>query len=195
MPIEATFQNLVNKFGAAREAFESLRLTAIEDRPLRDEVLLVERLGNAVDDMQGWLEEAVAAAADAQKAVRHPLDGYRAREALALANERFIRLEYKFFSEGVSYEGISELMRFGRRGGREWLGWTGSVIQALDQCRAPLRELDEALLLGWQELSERLGASALSLQTTNIGQQISAAALEPRAGAHDRMDIRSDAVT
>ena len=177
MAIEATFQDLVGKFGAARESFESLRLTAVEDRPLQDEVLLVERLSDAIDDLQGWLEEAVAAAAAAQQAVRHPLDGYRARVALALANERFIRLEYKFFSEGVSYEEISELARLGRRRGREWLGWTGSVIAALDQCRAPLRDLDEALLACWQELGERLGTSAISVQTTTIGQQISGPAL------------------
>jgi hypothetical protein len=175
--IEAAFQNLVDKFRAGREAFEGLRLTAVEDRPLRDEVLLVERLGNAVDDLQGWLEEAAAAARDAQSAVRHPLDGYHACAALALANDRFIRLEYKFFCERVSYEEINDLTVFGRRRGREWLGWTGSVIQAFGQCRAPLRELDEALLLCWQELSERLGTSSVTVQTTNIGQQISAAAI------------------
>jgi hypothetical protein len=175
--IESMFQNLVSKLGAVREAFESLRLTAVEDRPPRDEVLLVERMGNIVDDLPGWLEEAVAAAGEAQSAVRHPLDGYRTRVALALANDRFIRVKDKFFCEGISYEQINELTAFGRRRGREWLGWTGSVIQALDQCRAPLCDLDEALLLCWQELSERLGASSVSVQTTNIGQQISAAAL------------------
>ena len=61
MAIEAAFQNLADKFRAAREAFECLRLTAVEDRPLRNDVLLIERLGNAVDDLQGWLEEAAAA--------------------------------------------------------------------------------------------------------------------------------------
>ena len=195
MAVEAAFQTLVVKLGAAREAFESLRLTAVEDRPLRDEVLLVERLGNAVEDLQGWLEEAVAAAGEAQQAVRHPLDGHRARGALALAHERFLRLEYKFFFEGVSYEEIGELSRFGRRRGREWLGWTGSVIQALDQCRAPLRDVDEALLVCWQELSERLGASSVSVQTTNIGQQISAAALSPGEISRDGRGLPQDAMT
>jgi hypothetical protein len=193
--IEAAFQHLLDTLAATREAFESLRLTAVEDRPLRDEVLLVERLGNAVDDLQGWLEEAAAAAGEAQQAVRHPLDGYRARAALALANDRFIRLEYKFFLEGVGYEEINELSRFGRRRGREWLGWTGSVIQALDQCRSPLRAVDEALLDCWQELAERLGASSVSVQTTNIGQQISAATLAPGEAARDRRDLPQDAMT
>lgn len=195
MAIEAAFQTLVGKLGAAREAFESLRLTAVEDRPLRDEVLLVERLGNAVDDFQGWLEEAAAAAGEAQQTVRHPLDGYRARETLARAHERFLRLEYQFFFEGVSYEKIDELSRFGRRRGREWLGWTGSVIQALDQCRAPLRDVDAALLVCWQELSERLGAGSVSVQTTNIGQQISAAPLASGETSRDGRNLAQDAMT
>jgi hypothetical protein len=192
--IETEFQYLVGKFDAVREALAGLRLTAVEDRPLRDEVLLVERLADSVDDLIGWLDEARAAAGDAQKAVRHPLDSYRACAALALANDRFIQLEYKFFSAGVSYEEINELTRFGQRRGREWLGWTRSVLQALDQCRTPVRELDEALLHCWRELAERLGTSAVSVQTTNIGQQISAAALatgktqlDARGSAHDAM--------
>jgi hypothetical protein len=194
--IEAEFQHLIGKFDAAREALAGLRLTAVEDRPLRDQVLLVERLADAVDDLIGWLDEALAAAGDAQKAIRHPLNGYRACEALALANDRFIQLEYKFFSAGVSYEEISELTRFGQRRGREWLGWTRSVVQALDQCRAPIRELDEALLHCWRELAERLGTSAVSVQTTNIGQQISAAAvaagktqLDVPESRHDTMKV------
>jgi hypothetical protein len=184
--IEAEFQHLVGKFAAVREAFAGLRLTAVEDRPLRDEVLLVERLADAVDDLIGWLDEALAAAGDAQKAARHPLDGYRACKALALANDRFIQLEYKFFSAGVSYEELNELTRFGQRRGREWLGWTRSVIAALEQCRAPVRELDEALLHCWRELAERLGTSTVSVQTTNIGQQISAAAV---AAGETQLDL------
>jgi hypothetical protein len=52
-----------------------------------------QRLGNAVDDLIGWCDEAAAAAAEGQKPLRHPLDGYGAREKLALAHDRFIRLD------------------------------------------------------------------------------------------------------
>ncbi len=185
--IEATFQQLLGRFAAAREVLEGLRLTAVEDRPLRDEVLLVQRLGDAVDDLVGCFDEAAAAAGDAHRAVHHPLDAHRAREALALANDRVIQVEHKFFSEGMTYEELAELARFGRRQGREWLGWTGSVIDALDRCRAPLRDLDEALLLCWQELCERLGAGGLSVQTTTIGQQIAVPARAAKAGDRHRM--------
>jgi len=178
--IEAVFQHLVARFNAADEAFQSLRLTVIEDRPPRGEILLVERLGNLVEDLRGWLAEGQAAAANARQAVDHPLDGYRARQALGLANERFIRLEGQFFNEAVSHRTIESLERFGRQRGGEWFGWSGSVVMALQACREPLRALDEAILRAWQELSERLGSGSLLVQNTSIGQQVTAPPQERR---------------
>jgi len=55
MAIEAVFRDLVVRFDVARDAFQGLGLTAIEDRPPRDEVLLVDRLGDVVEDLRGWL--------------------------------------------------------------------------------------------------------------------------------------------
>jgi hypothetical protein len=176
MAIEAVFLNLIRKFDAMREALESLALTAIEDRPASGEVLLVDRLGNLVEDLRGWAEEAREAASQASHALAHPADLNLGRRALAIANERFLRLEYRFFDEAVEHATISELTRFSRQSGREWLSWAGGVVQALNACRSPIRELDEALFQAWQELGERLGSRSLSVQTNNIGQQITAPA-------------------
>lgn len=195
MAIEEAFERLVGRFDALRDAFHGLRLTAVEDRPPRDEVLLVERLGNLVEDLDGWLAEGLIASTEARDAVKHPLDAYRARQALGTANERFIRLEYRFFGEALSYDTVGGLARFGRQRGREWLGWSESVVQALEACRQPVNELDAALLHTWQELTERLSMRSVSLQTTNIGQQISPSVLERSAGARDRRGVPQDAMT
>ena len=175
MALEAVFVKLTARFAAMRDALQSLALTVIEDRPPQDDVLLVDRLGNLVEDLRGWTEEAYASGLKARGAVAHPPDLHGAREALGAANERFILLEYRFHGEAVVHNTIDELLDLGRRRGREWLGWSTSVVQALDACRAPLRALDEAFVETWQELCERLGTRTVSLQTTNIGQQISAA--------------------
>jgi hypothetical protein len=167
--LEATFQDLVAKLGALREAVTGLQITVIEDRPLDGGVLLVERLGNATDDLRGLVEEAFAAALEATQAVGNPLDSYRARNALANANRQFVCLEYKFLIEQLSADHLNELRKLGRNHGREWHGWTGSVIDALTQCRGPVRDVDDAFLSSWQDLSERLGSGGVSVQTTNIG--------------------------
>ena len=175
MAIEAAFERLVGTFSAAEETFQGLHLTVNEDRPGDGAVLMVERLGDLVQAMRGWLAEGRAAAMDARQAVTHPLNEHRARQALGRANERFIRLETMFFNEAVSHRAVEGLERFGRHRGGEWFGWCGSVAMALQACRAPLSALGEDILCAWQELSERLGAGSLLVQTTSIGQQIAPA--------------------
>ena len=55
-------------------------------------------------------------------------------------------------------------------------------MQALEACRQPVHALDAALLFAWQELSERVGMRSVSVQTTNIGQQISPVSARDRPG-------------
>jgi hypothetical protein len=168
--VETTFQDLVVRVRALRDAVASLQITVVEDRPLKGGVLLIERIGNTVDDLRGLAEEALAAAAEALTAVGNPFDEYGARNALAEANRRFICLEYKFLADEMSRDHLNELAKFGRGHGHEWRGWTGSVLHALTQCRGPIHDVDDALLLAWQDLSERIGAGGVSVRTTNIGQ-------------------------
>jgi hypothetical protein len=173
MTIEGTFNSLLANFGALREALQSLRLTVVEDRPLGDGVLMMDRMGDAVEDLSGWLEEGSGAALQASKAVVHPVDGQRAIRGLSQAHERFLQLEYQFFFGLASYPQLADLSKLGRSRGREWRAWSSSVREALDQTGRAVSELDHALLTTWQELAERVGTSAVSVQTTNIGQQIS----------------------
>jgi hypothetical protein len=172
MAIETVFCQLSQKFAALREALGSLRLTVVEDRPQRDDVLLMERLGDMVEDLTGWCEEGSIAAERARRAVTHPVDFATARAALTTANHRFLSLEYGFHSELTTHRVIDELLRLGRRRPPEWLGWAKSVIEALEACRMPLRALDDAFIASWQELAERLGARSMCVLQTNIGQQI-----------------------
>ena len=169
MALETTFQDLVGKLRALREMLSGLQITVVEDRPLSGGVLLVERLGNAVDDLRGLVEEALAAADEALNAVGNPLDGYRARSALATANRQFVSFEYKFLVEQMSFDHLTDLKKLGRNNGSEWRCWADTVRDALSQCRAPVRDVDDAFLTSWQDLSERLGSGGVSVQTTSIG--------------------------
>ena len=172
MAIEAAFLELSRAFNTLRDTLQSLGLTVVEDRPPQDEVLLVERLGNLVEDLRGWAEEGCASMEIAVRAAAHPPDLHAARHALGIANEHFILLEYRIVGEALAHRTIDGLLRFGHQRGREWLAWSKSVAQALDTCRAPLQALDEAFLQTWQELGERLGVRSMSLHATNIGQQL-----------------------
>jgi hypothetical protein len=173
MALEKTFQELPAELRRLRDTILGLRLTVVEDKPRRDEVVLVEHQGNAVEDLLGWAEEAVVAAVEAQQAVAHPLNEHRARHALTTCQDRYNRLVQQYWSELASYEQIAELMRFGRSRRGEWQAWTRGVRQALEDCRRPLQDAGQALFRCWQDLAERLGMSSVSIQNTTIGQQIS----------------------
>jgi len=174
VPLEKAFQELSVRLRKLRDTFLGVRLTIVEDKPLRDDVVLVDRFGDAIEDVLGWIEEALAAATEAEQAVGNAPDMYRARRALTTCQERFHRFDQQYSSELVSYERLDELARFGRQRGGEWRRWASAVKQALEQCRQPLQDVNQALFLCWQELAEHLGTTSVSVQNTTIGQQISA---------------------
>lgn len=182
MAFEATFNELVAAWHRLHEVIEALRVTTVEDKPLTDGVLLIDRCGDATEDLLGWATEGLAAAAEAQQAISDAVDLNRARRTLASSQKRFSQLNDKF-SEFTSYEHLSELTRLGRKRRGEWLAWVRSVMDANAQCWAPMRDVRDALARTWQEMAEHLGTTSVSLQTTNIGQQISTAAPEKRQGA------------
>src|SRR5262249_54088120 len=129
----------------------------------------------------------------ASKAAGHPFDAPRTIAALSEANSHFVILQQTFHSGIASYPQLADLMKLGSSRGREWRAWSNSISQALDQTAHTIGEVHRALLETWREFAERLSVSAVTVQTTNIGQQISANA-EPvgtRQGktheARDRM--------
>jgi len=70
------------------------------------------------------------------------------------------------------------LTSLGRDRGGEWLIWTRNVKTALEACREPLYEVNQAIFACWLELTDRLAAATISVQATSIGQQITLPRLE-----------------
>jgi hypothetical protein len=171
--LEATFRELSVCLHHLHDAVNELQVT-LGDKPPDDESALADAVETAVLDLMGTLHEARRVALDARKAVGHPPDLDRARRALTLCQERFHRVEQQFAADLVSYEKLKELARLGTER-RAWLPWTGTVKQGIEQCREPLEQTSTALAACWQELAERLGTMNISMQATNVGQQITLA--------------------
>ena len=169
MALEAAFRTLNTDLYSLRESLIALRTTSREDKPLQDDAVLVDVFADAADDLLGWLEGALQAAAEAQQSVAHPVDLNRAWRALATCQERFQYISQRFASDLVCYERIAELIRFGRRRGGEWQAWAASVRAALNDCQQPLFDIGQAFFGCWQEMGERLGMNSIAIQTTSIG--------------------------
>jgi hypothetical protein len=170
--LEEVFQDLLAELGALREGLDGLRTTVREDRPLRGDTVLVDLFGDAADDLLGLTDETSAAAAAGLRAAAAPADLDGVRRALAHCAGCRQRLAHRLEGDLLSYERIAELLQFGRSRGGEWRAWATSVKAALDWCRPALEPVGRAIDRGWVELTERMSASTLAVQTMTIGRQI-----------------------
>jgi hypothetical protein len=168
--LEATFRDLSVCLHHLHDALNELQVT-LGDKPIDDESAVADDVETKVLDAMGTLHEARKAALNARRAVGHPVDLDRARRSLTLCQERFHRIEQLFAADLVSYEKFKELDRLGNER-RAWLPWVSTVKQGIEQCRQPLEQTSAALAACWQELAERLGTMSISMQATNVGQQI-----------------------
>src|SRR5262249_52664621 len=89
MALGKTVQQLSFHLGRLHTAWKDLCITVSEDRPQANMAVVVEKFGDAAEDLRGMLEEMQAAVADAVRAVSYPLDLERAYQALIVSQERF----------------------------------------------------------------------------------------------------------
>jgi hypothetical protein len=187
--LEATFRDLSVRLHHLHDALNVLQVT-LGDKPPDGEAALADGVETAVLDMMGTLHEARKVALDARKAVGHPVDLDRARRALTICQQRFHQIEQRASGDLMSYDKLRELARLGSERRRGWLPWANSVKQGIEDCRQPQEAVSLALAACWQELAERLGTISISMQATNVGQQITL----PRSRARDE-DLEAEGVT
>jgi hypothetical protein len=160
MALEASFRELDSRLKGACEAFTDLRVAVIEDIPRKGVPLLVDRLGDAVTDLLGWLEEAAGAGAEGLRHAGRPRDLDAAQAALLTCHERLHQAGQRLSADLTSCERVTEIHDLGRERGRAWRLWSESVEKALDQCQTALLEAGGAVLGCWKEIAELAGAGA-----------------------------------
>jgi response regulator RpfG family c-di-GMP phosphodiesterase len=181
MGLEKTIRTFSSELHRLQDRLQELRLTVVEDRPARNDAVIVDNLEYAVEDLLGWVKESLHSVKRAEQAVDHPVDMDQARQALTSCQERIQRMEKVFSENLVSYERMKDLSTFGSERRGEWPSWVTSVKQGIEHCKHPLDNARMRMAECWQEIAERVGMTSISVRTTNIGQKITAAAA-PVAG-------------
>jgi hypothetical protein len=171
MALEATFRELTASLQRLHDAVNGLHIT-LEDKPLHDEAAVADDLTDRALELLGLVHDARRAAVRSRQALRPTPDLDKARRSLTLCQQRFHKIEQSYAADLASFQKLKELVRVGRRG-KEWSAWAASTKQSIEQCRAPLDAASQALAACWQELAERLGTMNISIQSTNVGQEIS----------------------
>jgi hypothetical protein len=181
--LELALSNLCTSLKTLHGVLDGLRFTVTEDVPKTGSVVLVDQVSEEVTELLGLSEECLDAAIESQRAAGQPYDPNQMRRSLVVSQKQFHHLSQILFSRLLAYEPIASLVQFGRKRGREWMAWVDTLRHGLDKCRPVLEGAEEAYFQCWQEIGERLVAGPVSLHTTNIGQQITADALESRDAA------------
>jgi hypothetical protein len=145
MSIDTTFEELyAQHLRPVYERLHDLRTSVVEDCPAHDHVL-VDLLADRLDDGIGWLVEAEDASLEGQQALQAPVDFNRARQALQVCQTKFHRTFEGFFVGLLQFDTSAALIRVGQERGPAWRAWANSVRGALEECRAPMFEVDQAL--------------------------------------------------
>ena len=172
MSLDATLASLRRELAGLQDAMSALRVTVIEDRPARGSVVLVDQLDNLITDLSSALEEADAMAEQTQSTVQPngPLENVRA--ALRDIHRLLNRFAASYSSDLASHDRIAQLLEMGDERGQGWWEWSQEVKRAIERCGAPMNAVAGAMADCWSELAERLARNSVSVQATNIGQQI-----------------------
>lgn len=164
MTLEAAFRDLRLHCHHLHEAVLGLRLAIVEDKPLAGDVVLVDEFSDAADDVLGWLEEARGAITAGQQAAGVAYTVERTRQALITCHAQVNRAQHRFATDLAAYERVAALLHLGNERGGEWLAWAQSVQEALERCQQPLHDVQQILLLCWQEMVERMSTLVVALQ-------------------------------
>jgi hypothetical protein len=172
MSLDATLALLRQEIARMQEVVSALRVTVIEDRPARGSVVLVDQLDNLITDLSSALEEADALAAQALQGAQPNGTLENVRTALRDMHALINRCAASFIGDLASHDRLAQLLEMGDERGRGWWQWSQEVKTAIERCGAPLHAVAAALADCWSELAERLARNSVSVQATNIGQQI-----------------------
>ena len=170
MSLDSALRALRMQLQHLRDSAQAARLTLVEDRP--GDVALVDQRGSRVDDLLGWIEEAVQLARRAEGACKGAGDFQKVRRSLGPCHERVNRMNCSMSDELLSYECVAELAGIARSRGGAWAAWAKGVQDGLRQCQQLLFDVNDALLSCWRELSDRLSAGGVHVRATSVGQRI-----------------------
>jgi hypothetical protein len=151
MALQTSIDTLTSRLRSLADAVNRLRLTAVEDRPSGAEQMVLETVAATVEELNGWVAEALAEASAAGDALARNRDIDTVLRRLTACHERVNRLCGGALVGLVSYETHAQLARLARENGGEWPGWLATLRLGLDSCGPPHVAVQAALLESWRE--------------------------------------------
>lgn len=160
MTLAVAVDELWTSANRLRDDARALRLTAVEDRPLRLESKLVDDLAAGAETVDGWVAELTAAVSEAVSAAAQPGGRGRVADALSATAVALHRVAIQAHEDFGDSERLTDVLDLARRAPREPREWLDSVRTGADGLVPSLWALAAALHACWRELAEAAPATA-----------------------------------
>jgi len=184
MAIETTFEALQRQLEQLKAEFSELRVNAEDFYPASGACQSqnghksdeppppVVSLADKAADLEGEAQEGLLAANKGAQAVRHPRNLVEALMALGTVQRSLNKILRQYLVEVAAYDALQTLVQMGRELGDGWPRWSELIKAVINDCRDHLVQAFQALAACWLELADKSAANSVSVQATNIGQQI-----------------------
>jgi hypothetical protein len=187
MSLELAFELLSKRLESLRDEVEELRFNAADFFPPTDPSAKnnsdehkqrppspVETLGENAEAVKGDLHEALAAFRRALAAGRPPRDLQQAQAGLIDVSRYLNDAVDRFGKDIIEPMRLQVLSQMAGELSGEWPEWLVQIKSIIYTIRDRFLEVWRALCQCWEELADKLSSGAVSVRTTNIGQQITA---------------------
>lgn len=131
------------------QAVAELVMIALEDRPARSEMAIVDRLTETVSELQ-------ASAMLAHHRVAAIVDPRALAAGLALVDEAVAACASSYWRDLRAFDPVRELRRTAYSRGLEWRTWQRSLELSAIRCEGPLDRAGQAVRAAWVEVGEHL---------------------------------------
>jgi hypothetical protein len=132
----------------------------------------VETLGENAEAVKGDLHEALAAFGKALGATRPPRDLQQAQAGLIDVSRYLNDAVDRFRKDIIQPKTLQLLSQMASELSGEWPEWLRQIKSVIYTIRDKFLEVWRALCQCWEELADKMSGGAVSVQNTNIGQQI-----------------------
>jgi hypothetical protein len=143
------------------EAGGFLRTTIAEDKPADDDVVLVDLLADATDDLVSLVKAARERLGVAQRLTGSTASLGTLGVALVACHQHINQAERHAMLSLAPYERVADVLRCGRERGGEWLAWSISVRDGLAGCHPLLFDINDALWMCWREFADHAGENRI----------------------------------
>jgi len=185
MSLELAFELLFKRLESLCDEVEELRFNAADffppthpsgkingDAHKQRPPSPVETLGENAEAVKGDLHEALDAFGKALGAIRPPRDLQQAQAGLIDVSRYLNDAVDRFRKEIIEPKTLQLLSQMASELSGEWPQWLRQIKSVIYTIRDKFLEVWRALCQCWEELADKLSGGAVSVQTTNIGQQI-----------------------